>query len=213
MPTEIDPYERSASAAPPRPKLTSFQNMDDPGRDARAAAAQVEIEADIKRKRLAFMFIATTFFLMGFYFFQQGMHPPPVSKQSMSQHGAQDNNNRAPAHPNLKKSKHKKPTKPFHYPAGYAEALRNVEMVMDTTVDPCDDFYAYACGGWLKQTKLKTTQTRVVRTFTSIFDRNEEVNKEVLMAPDAAASSPLLHTYWTSCMDVRELDQRGMKPV
>lgn len=25
---------------------------------------------------------------------------------------------------------------------------------MDTTIDPCNDFYSFACGNWIKQTKI-----------------------------------------------------------
>lgn len=34
-----------------------------------------------------------------------------------------------------------------------------IKESLDPTVDPCTDFYSYACGGWLKKTKIPKTKS------------------------------------------------------
>ena len=45
---------------------------------------------------------------------------------------------------------------------------QSVLSSMDPKADPCDDFYRYACGGWLDSTKLPADQARWSRSFSVI---------------------------------------------
>lgn len=51
---------------------------------------------------------------------------------------------------------------------GVYEAASSLIQAMDLSVDPCQDFFQYACGGWIKknpipQTKSRWTQIDVLR--------------------------------------------------
>lgn len=50
---------------------------------------------------------------------------------------------------------------------------------MDPTVDPCENFYQYACGGWLKKNIIPETSSRY-STFDILRDELEVVLKGLL---------------------------------
>ncbi|XP_050677837.1 endothelin-converting enzyme homolog [Leptidea sinapis] len=97
------------------------------------------------------------------------------------------------------------------------ECLRsaaNLALSLDSSVDPCDDFYQYVCGNWAeehprpdsyqsydwfrdKQTKLYT----VVRDF--LKKNTTHCPKPVQQAKDM----------YSACIDTETLDKRGLKPV
>src|SRR3954465_8046103 len=73
---------------------------------------------------------------------------------------------------------------------------------LDRSVDPCVDFFQYACGGWLKSTEIPADRARWGR-FSEIDERNKASIKQLLeddtKGGDAAAKK--LGDYYSSCMD------------
>ncbi|RLN73389.1 hypothetical protein BBJ28_00019775, partial [Nothophytophthora sp. Chile5] len=84
----------------------------------------------------------------------------------------------------------------------------SVAKLMDVEVDPCGDFYQYACGGWERDTVIPADKPSVDLALTAIKDRNEVVVQEI-----AHENWPLIGELWDSCMDMDTLDALGNTPL
>lgn len=88
---------------------------------------------------------------------------------------------------------------------------------MDPKVRPCDDFYRFACGGWMAANPVPADQTSWGR-FHELAERNRAILRDIL-EKDADASKTRtadqarLGDFYASCMDEKAAEERGAAPV
>jgi putative endopeptidase len=86
---------------------------------------------------------------------------------------------------------------------------------LDKSVNACDDFYEFACGGWIKNTQIPSDKARWSRSFSVIDERNEADLRQILETAAKGENPKLkkLGEYWSACMDEGAVEKAGAKPI
>lgn len=92
------------------------------------------------------------------------------------------------------------------------------KAALDPGTSPCDDFYQYACGGWIKSTEIPADESSWYRSFSVIHDRDEEILHQILegYAKGENASDPYakaMSDFYGSCMDEAAIEKAGTKAL
>jgi putative endopeptidase len=93
------------------------------------------------------------------------------------------------------------------------------ESALDKAIDPCEDFYEFACGGWIKKTEIPPDRPAWSRGFYEIDERNEKFLREILEKFAAGGDDPQdkdvkkLGDYYAACMDESKAENESMQTL
>jgi putative endopeptidase len=88
---------------------------------------------------------------------------------------------------------------------------------LDRSCKPCDDFYEFAMGGWMKNNPIPP-EFPSWGSFTVLADRNQASMRGILddsmkVNPPAGSNQQKIGDFYASCMDIAAIDASGIKPI
>ncbi|KAK6639892.1 hypothetical protein RUM43_008167 [Polyplax serrata] len=96
--------------------------------------------------------------------------------------------------------------------------VRTAAMIlenMDPNVDPCDNFYEFACGKFVRETVIPDDKTAFT-TFSQISDKLKEQLRTIIeepTTPKEAYPFTLAKNLYKACMNKKGIASRGHKPL
>jgi endothelin-converting enzyme/putative endopeptidase len=88
---------------------------------------------------------------------------------------------------------------------------------MDKNVDPCVDFYQYACGGWMKNNPIPADQASW-SVYGKVADENARflwgiLEEDAKPSPERTPVQQKIGDYFHACMDTEAIEARGAAPL
>ena len=92
-----------------------------------------------------------------------------------------------------------------------AEFLRN----MNTSSEPCEDFFQYSCGSWIKDNPIPASRN-MFDTFYEVYDKNTQNIRGLLEDEDQLADRSAVRKaklYFKSCMNEEQVERAAKQSL
>jgi chemotaxis protein histidine kinase CheA len=94
------------------------------------------------------------------------------------------------------------------------KVAKSIKDALNTSADPCDNYYEYACGNWIKEHKIPKFHSQYSR-ISELSENNEKTLLDSLKTDQITDNENLrkVKLFFRSCMDVKTIDKEGNGPL
>ncbi len=87
---------------------------------------------------------------------------------------------------------------------------------IDKSLNPCENFYQYSCGTWIKNNPIPSDQA-VWGRFQELHERNQTILRQILDKASASSNrnsvDRKIGDYYAACMDEAGIEKKGISPL
>lgn len=87
---------------------------------------------------------------------------------------------------------------------------------LDTTINPGDDFFQYANGGWIKNNPIPADETGWGIGYLvqeELYERLKHINEEAAKMERPTGTDQQIADFWLSAMDTASIEKKGIQPL